>query len=144
MEKEHEHIVEVLKKVPLFQGLTRRNLDVVANIVTTRHYEQGAVILKQGENGIGFFIIESGQVEVRRETGSETVKLAELGAGEFFGEMGLFEDTPRSATVVATTLTSCYVVTSWHFKGILEDSPTIAVQMLPIIVKRLQQTEALL
>ena len=141
---DNKQVVETLKKVPLFEGLNKKNLEIIARVATPRHFNQGEVIVRQGENGMGFFMIETGKVEVYRETSSEKVKLSELGEGDFFGEMALFDESPRSATVVANAPTTCYVITSWSFKDALENAQTIAVQMLPIIVKRLQKTQELL
>lgn len=141
---DNQRVIETLKKVPLFENLNKKNLDLISRVTTLRHFDKDEVILKQGENGIGFFMIESGKVEVFRQTNDQKVKLAELGTGDFFGEMALFEDTPRSATVVTTEPTDCYVLTAWNFKGTMENAPTIAVQMLPVIIRRLQKTQELL
>lgn len=141
---ENKQVFEALKKVPLFEGLNKKNLEIIAKVATPRHFNEGEIILRQGENGTGFFMIESGTVKVYRETHEGRVHLNELGPGDFFGEMALFDETPRSATVVSTSPITCYVITSWSFKDALEDAPTIAVQMLPVIVRRLQQVQELL
>jgi CRP-like cAMP-binding protein len=133
---DEKRIVEVLKEVPIFTGLDKHHLGLIAKIITVRQFEPGDVIVKQGDSGIGFYIIESGKAEVFREKEAEKVKLNELQENEFFGEMALFEETPRSATVVAAELTTCFVITRWHFRGAIEANPKIAVQMLEIIAKR--------
>ncbi len=136
---ENKRILEVLKKVPLFTGLDKHNLEVLSKVITERHFEAGDTIVHQGESGIGFYVVESGKVEIIQEKGGEKKKLNELGEGEFFGEMALFDETPRTATVVALEPTNCYVITRWNFMGTLESSPTLAIQMLQVVMKRISK-----
>ncbi len=133
---DNKRTLEVLKKVTLFAGLDKRNLEVLSRIVVARHYDKGETIVRQGENGIAFYVIEAGKVEVFRERDNQKIKLNQLGESDFFGEMALFEEAPRSASVVTLEPTDCYILTHWNFKSAIEDNPTIAVQMLPIIIKR--------
>lgn len=133
---DEKRIVEVLNSIPLFTGLDKSNLELIARIIVTRQFEKGATIVEQGDNGIGFYIIESGKVEVFKERAGEKVKLNDLGPGAFFGEMALFEETTRTASVVAAEPTTCYIITRWHFTSAIADNPSIAVQLLPIVVRR--------
>lgn len=139
-----KEVIDALKKVPLFQNLDKKNLELVSKLVTPRHFNAGDVILQQGEDGIGFYLISAGKVEVSRGSGDDKISLAQLGQSDFFGEMALFEEAPRTATVTALEPTDCYVIVRWHFMGTLDTSPTIAVQMLPVIIKRLRKTQELL
>ena len=90
---------------------------------------------------VGAFIIRSGRCEVLQRRGGEQVRLGELGPGDFFGEMALLDEFPRSATVRAIEPTTCLGLTRWHFRGILESHPQIALAILPVLTKRLRNAE---
>jgi CRP/FNR family cyclic AMP-dependent transcriptional regulator len=133
---------EFLRKVRLFSELDDRALREVANAAVEQQWQAGQEILHQGDTGIGAFIIRSGKVEIVREHAGNTEKLRELGPGLFFGEMALLDEFPRSATVRALEPTTCLQITRWHFKGILESHPEIALRLLPMLTKRIRAAEA--
>jgi CRP/FNR family transcriptional regulator len=137
-----KQMIEVLKQIPLFVELNKHNLELLSRIIVVRNYAKGDIIVNQGDNGIGFYIIATGHVEVYRQKEETRLKLSELQGGDFFGEMALFEDSPRTATVIATEPTTCYVITSWHFKGAIESNPGIAAQMLTVLAKRYSKAAA--
>ena len=89
--------LEYLRKVPIFKGLPAKELGFIARSVKERVYEPGAVIVKQGDPGVGFFMIMEGRVDV----GHDGHKIRDMGPGEFFGEMALMEERIRTATVTA-------------------------------------------
>src|SRR5262249_34719321 len=84
------------------------------------------VITTQGETGLGFFVIEDGNASVSRD--EQVVR--NLGPGDFFGEVALIDEGPRSATVVATTDLSCRGMTAWEFKPFVEEHPDVAGALL--------------
>lgn len=133
--------VEFLKHVPLFQDLDRRSLEAIANAAVEQSYTPGQEIVRQGDTGVGAFIIKSGKVEAVQDRGGHQHRLAELGTGEVFGEMALLDEFPRSATVRAVEPTTCLGIQRWHFKGILESHPQIALTLLPVLTKRLRNAE---
>lgn len=94
-------------------------------------------MVKQGEKGLGFYLLLEGQVEVRRKGR----RLATLGPGEFFGEMALFDDQPRSADVVALQPTRCLVLTKWEFWGFAMNQPRMLRGMLAEMARRLAETD---
>jgi CRP/FNR family transcriptional regulator, cyclic AMP receptor protein len=128
--------------VDLFSQLTRKDLTRLARAVVVRNYKKGETIVKEGEQAVAFFIIANGRVEVVQATGSKTQRLAELHAGDCFGEMALLDGGPRSATARALEDTQCLVLSRWDFVAELRTSPHIAVAMLPIISKRLRDVDA--
>jgi len=88
-------------------------------------------------------VISSGSVEVVQDAdGTNPERLAQLGPGEFFGEMALFEGFPRSATVRATEDTECLAMTRWDFTAEMKNHPEIAVSMVPVLVRRLREVES--
>lgn len=133
---------DMLKQVPIFSELASRDLERLARIVVPKQAKAGEVIISEGDQAAGVFIIASGKVEVVRGQGSNQQVLATLGPGDFFGEMALFEGFPRNATVRALEDTECLVMTRWDFLAELKNHPEIAVAMLPVLVRRLRAVEA--
>jgi len=123
-----------LKKVPIFSDLPRKELEWISRSLKERVYEPGAVIVKQGDPGVGFFLSAEGNVEVTHNSD----KLREMGPGEFFGEMALMEDRTRTATVTAKTRTKCLQLVRWDFRALLKENPELAVKMLEVVVRRMR------
>jgi nucleotide-binding universal stress UspA family protein len=136
-------VTELLAKASLFAALSPADLEHIAETARIRTYQRGEVIVREGEAGNGCFIIASGRVEiVIGEVGAHPTVLATLGAGEFFGEMAVIDDHPRSATVRALEETECVAIGRVEFLEALQHRPQIAVQMLPVLVRRLRQADA--
>ncbi|MBI3998446.1 MAG: cyclic nucleotide-binding domain-containing protein [Armatimonadetes bacterium] len=93
------------------------------------------MIVKEGDPGVGFFLITDGHVEVWHRDH----KIRDMGPGEFFGEMALMEERPRSATVKARTRTTCLQLVRWDFRAMLKENPDLAIQMLEVVVQRLRE-----
>ena len=135
-------IVGMLERTPIFSELTKRDLNALAQTARQRRYTAGEVIVKEGNSAIGCFIVSSGEVEVVKGLDSPDEKvLATLGPGDFFGEMAIIDDGPRSATVRAITDTECTAITRWDFMAEVQTRPDIAIQMLPVLVKRIRTAE---
>ena len=126
--------LEYLRKVPIFKGLPAKELGFIARSVKERVYEPGAVIVKQGDPGVGFFMIMEGRVDV----GHDGHKIRDMGPGEFFGEMALMEERIRTATVTAKERTRCLQLVRWDFRALLKENPELAVRMLEVVVKRIR------
>ncbi|MGQ9629230.1 MAG: Crp/Fnr family transcriptional regulator [bacterium] len=134
---------DMLRKVEIFSDLNDRLLRALANACTEQSYAEGETLVKQGEGGVGIFFITSGKVKVVKETsGGEKFDVAVMGPGEFFGEMSVLDDAPRSASVIAEEDTKCLILTSWDFRGIMKNHPEIALGVLPVVVKRFRETNA--
>jgi CRP-like cAMP-binding protein len=134
---------EMLANAPLFAGFGSAELKRLARDLYPRLYQAGDVILKEGEEAAGFYIVSSGQVEVVKSLGNpkETV-LDTLGPGDFFGETALLDGYPRSASIRALEGGQCLVMTRWDFLAGLKSSPDMAVQILRTLARRLRQTDA--
>jgi len=101
-EKKEQHIFEILRAVHIFDELSDRELRAVQKLVYIRQYADGETIFRTGDTSLGIYIITAGSVHIIREiSGAQPKLIAELSAGEFFGEMGLIDDSPRSASAVA-------------------------------------------
>jgi CRP-like cAMP-binding protein len=95
---------------------------------------------RQGARAVGFFLVLEGQVEVRRQEKA----VAKLGKGQFFGEMALIDDQPRSGDVVAIAATNCFVLSAWSFSALVKTEPAIALGMMKEFVRRLRDTDEVL
>jgi len=133
--------IEFLKHVRLFEDLDRKSLEAIANAAVEQSYAPGQDIVRQGDTGVGAFILKQGRVEAVQDRAGHQHKLAELKTGDVFGEMALLDEFPRSATVRAVEPTVCLGIQRWHFRGILESHPQIALALLPVLTKRLRNAE---
>jgi len=132
---------QALAKVGLFERLNPKYIKGIAAICTERTFKPDDYLMKQGENGIGLFIILSGRVRVEKTNAAgQRVELAENGPGDILGEMAVFDGSPRSASVAAVVETTCLVLASWEFNAFLKAHPEAALDILPIVVKRFRET----
>jgi CRP-like cAMP-binding protein len=114
---------DTLLLFPILRGLGPADLDrLAARLVVTRH-SAGDAIVRQGEPGEHFYLIADGRVEVVREDEGRATRLAELGAGDYFGEMALLHKAPRSATVRALTAVETYALGADAFHALLGRLP---------------------
>jgi len=124
----HEH----LKSIPLFAGLDRHELDVIASAAVELRLPAGRVLMSQGAVAHEMFVVMEGTLEVIRD--GEHV--ADIGAGGFAGEMALLTHAHRHASVVAKTDVTVLDIDGRSFSFVLEEAPQIAVKMLPIVAGR--------
>lgn len=129
-------LLERLHEVPLFSGLKDKHLRAILASGKQLSYSEGREIVGEGEAGVGFYLILEGGVEVKRKGRS----VAKLGRGNFFGEMSLLDSNPRSSDVVATAPTTCLVLSTWDFQGLLESHNEIAMNLLKTLVHRLRES----
>lgn len=134
---EDDAIVDALSKAPFWSNLSKQDLKSIAKVSKERKYASGDTIVKKGEGGVGFYLILDGAVEIK----SEGTILAKLGPGQFFGEMSLLDNQPRSADVIAAMPSRCLIVSCWSFKGVISDNPRIALKMLQELARRLRNTD---
>jgi CRP-like cAMP-binding protein len=126
-----------LASVPLLAGLQDRVRRRLADIGKRRTYGPGDAIVKEGSTGTALYIVLSGRARVER--GSETI--GQVKAGDFFGELALIEEHPRSASVVAEEETECLLFPAWEFTALLEEHPEIAVPIMRTLIGRLHRRE---
>lgn len=121
-----------LGKVPIFAGCSKRELAIIAKAAKEVSRAKGAVIAKEGESGVGLFLILDGTCDV---TIGGKAK-AKLGPGDFFGEVALLDRGPRTATVTATSDVQLAGITGWVFRGLLTEHPSIALRVLESVAGR--------
>jgi CRP/FNR family transcriptional regulator, cyclic AMP receptor protein len=127
---------ELLRQVPLFSDLEQRELQEIASAMKSRKFSAGQEIAVEGQSGVGFFVIEDGQAKVT--VGGDEVRT--LGPGDYFGEVALITQGPRTATVTADTDLKTYGMTFWEFRPLVEDTPSLAWKMLQSAVKQYAPT----
>ncbi|HEX9703669.1 MAG TPA: Crp/Fnr family transcriptional regulator [Gemmatimonadales bacterium] len=132
----------VLEKIPLFNQLAPGELQRVVDVTRERTYPKNSVILFEDDPGDALYVVALGQVKVVLigEDGREVI-LSVLGTGEFFGEMALIDDEPRSAHVIAMEDSSLLVLRREDFQGILRQSPGIALALLRELSRRLRRVD---
>lgn len=137
------NVEDTLARVPLFSQLSGRDLKRLARGTVTRRFDKGQTIVKEGEHAVAIYVISSGRAEVvKGAEGSSPRVLNTLRAGDFFGEMALLDGYLRGASVRALENIECLVLSRWDFLAELRSSPSIAVQMLPVLSRRLREVES--
>lgn len=125
---------EFLARVPVFAHCTADEIRTIAGVAQESFFQPAQIIVTQGTPGQAFYLILSGRVEILRDG----VSLGAFGAGDFFGEMSLLDNAPRSATIRAIEETSCLMLSSWDFRALLEQHPSIAIKLLEVLSRRLR------
>ena len=138
-----DRIDEQLAKVPLFQGLSKKELRLISQLATYLEEPAGAVLTQEGKVGHEFIIVLEGEIEIRQ--GDRIV--ATRGAGSYVGEIALIDHRPRTATVTAKTPVSIEVIGQREFAGLLAEVPELSQQLLAAVARRLadldrQETDA--
>ena len=129
--------IEVLKRVPLFADLNRREVRQVARLFKERRFSEGETVAREGSGGAAFFLIDSGEATVSirgRRRGT-------LGPGEYFGEIALIDGGARSATVTASSELVCWGLTFWDFRPLVQENAAIGWKLLQSLAKMLRDAE---
>jgi CRP-like cAMP-binding protein len=125
--------VDRLRSVPLFRSCSDKELAFIATRADEVDIQAGRVLTEKGESGGDFFIILEGKAEVEAGQGTRT-----LGPGDFFGEIALIDNGPRTATVKAATPMRCLVLGHAQFRDVLHQNGEIAVKILRAVTERLR------
>jgi CRP/FNR family cyclic AMP-dependent transcriptional regulator len=128
--------IVMLAGVPIFSELSKKELTSIANAAKEVSHREGATLAREGDEGVGFFLILDGVAEVK--VGGTHVR--DMSRGDFFGEISLLEGGPRTATVLAATPIRLLGLTQWVFKRLVEQNPSIASKMLKVMAQRLRTT----
>ncbi len=133
----HAYIDERLAEIPLFASLSKKDLRRISGLATRLEEPAGKVLTKEGQQGYEFIIVLEGEVEVRQ--GGQVI--AKRGAGDYFGEIALLDNRPRTATVVATTPVVIEVIERREFLGLVAEVPEIAQAIMATMAQRLAQLD---
>lgn len=136
-------VVEALKNVSLFSLMKKGDLKKIAKNCQVHEYAAGDVITSQGELDGRLFVLITGQVRVVKDLGNEMEReVAKLGHGSYFGEMALVDDFRRTATVLAEEPSVAISLDQWNFRDSIAKYPSVAVEMLQNMARRLRDSEA--
>src|SRR5919109_2326003 len=128
----HDTKADALARCPFFAGLSRGELIELAKVTEDMEVDEGKALTREGKSGSEFFVIVEGEVSVTKD-GSE---IRRLGPGDFFGEIALLEDRPRTATVTAATPLRFFVLTRQAFRSMLGQQPQISEKVLDALEER--------
>lgn len=132
-------VEDTLATVELFADLDNEDLSRLAKSCVVRDFESGDIIVKEGETGVAFYVIASGSVEVIKGLGTEHEQVLDtLSAGNFFGEMALFDNHLRSTSVRARGDCQCLALTKWDFNAELIQNGRIGLAMLAVLARRIR------
>jgi CRP/FNR family cyclic AMP-dependent transcriptional regulator len=138
----HEENMAFLRRVPLFSSLSESQLDHLAAGSVRRSFPKGRTIVAEGEPSHALYILLSGRAKVQRsDSEGKEVILAIIGSGEFFGEMSLIDDAPRSASVITLETSDFMAINKDSFKSMLIKSPDICMQIMLGLVRRLREAD---
>jgi CRP/FNR family cyclic AMP-dependent transcriptional regulator len=135
-------VQQVMRRVPLFSQLNDDELGRISEPARERSYPKNSVILFEDDPGDALYVVVTGQVKVVLigEDGREVI-LSVLGTGDFFGEMALIDDEPRSAHVIAMEDANLLVLRREDFQNCLQETPTIAFGLLRALSRRLRHAD---
>ena len=137
--------LESLRSVPLFASLDDEAASRLRELLETELRPAGSVLFRKGEPGGAMYLIEGGRVRIHiRDDDGDEVTLAELAAGDFFGEMAILDGKPRSATATVSEDARLAVLTHEHFHDFVGSTPQVALSMLAAITERLRATDDML
>src|SRR3990170_7066718 len=125
--------IELRKRAPLFAGCSKSELRELALTADEIDLRDGHVLTREGRSGREFFVLVNGTVRVTRKGR----KISDLGPGDWFGEIALLTDAPRTATVTATSPVDVLVITDRGFRRVVETMPSIALKVLACVGDRL-------
>jgi CRP/FNR family transcriptional regulator, cyclic AMP receptor protein len=133
-----DDLLALLSRVPLFEGLSKKELEAVLRSSSEVEHEAGHNIVTEGGGAAGFHLLLAGEATVL-QGGREKRTLA---AGDFFGEIALIDGGPRSATVRADTRVRTLSITAWDFKPLLGEHPDMAHKVMVELCRRIRSAEA--
>jgi CRP-like cAMP-binding protein len=134
--------VDFLSKVSIFSLVKEADLLRIAELTRRRLYQEGEVIIKEGNTDGRLFIIVTGQVEVIKDLGEKNERLLRsLGPQSYFGEMALIDNLVRSASVVAKEETQVLSLEKWNLREEIEKYPVIALELLQMLSRRIRAIE---
>ena len=128
--RESDNLRSLLRRTPLFSNLTDRELEKVERIVHSRTYSDQEIIFRQGDLGVGMYVIKSGGVDIVHDVEGVSRGLAHLEADDFFGEIALLDEAPRSASALACGITEAIGFFRPDLLDLVERAPRLGVKIL--------------
>ena len=136
-----EEMIELLHGVPAFSALADDDLVAVVDVTVPRSFGAGETVFREGDAGDTCYIVRTGQARaIREHSDGRSITLATFGPGEIFGELSMFDDERRSATIEAIEDTEVVAILGADMRRLLRAHPDIAVKMLGALSRRLRDT----
>jgi CRP/FNR family transcriptional regulator len=133
-------VVQLLGRVPVFSTLEQSDLERIAQLAVPRQFEPGQAVFREGDQSDTCYIVREGQARAIRTHGDgRTITLATFGPGDIFGELAMFEDERRSATVEATEPTSVVAVLGPDMRRLMTEHPEISKRLVIALGRRLRE-----
>ncbi len=133
-------VVELLGRVPVFSTLERADLERIADVAVPRSFEPGQAVFREGDASDTCYVVREGRARAIRSHGDRTITLATFGPGDIFGELAMFEDERRSATVEAIEQMSVVGVLGPDMRRLMGEHPGIAMRLVIALGRRLRET----
>jgi CRP/FNR family transcriptional regulator len=134
-------VVELLGRVPVFSTLVQSDLERIAELSVPRRFEPGEVVFREGDASDTCYVVREGHARaIRAHADGRTITLATFGPGDFFGELALFEDELRSATVEAIEPTGVVAVLGPDMRRLMAEHPEISMRLVVALGRRLRET----
>jgi CRP/FNR family transcriptional regulator, cyclic AMP receptor protein len=128
--------IALIRRAPLFSNCSRKELEAIAALADEIDLPKGKTLIREGERGREFFVLLEGEADVKK--GRRTIRT--MHPGDFFGEIALIANTPRTATVVAKTPLRTLVITDRAFRGLMDKMPELQGKVMQTIAERLNST----
>jgi len=126
--------VDVLQRVPLFADLTKKEVQQIALLFKERRFQAGETVIREGSGGAAFFVIQTGEAKVLLGAKEHTT----LKPGDYFGEIAMFDEGTRMATITAASDLVCYGLTYWDFRPLVEANGVIGWKLLQQMARMLR------
>src|SRR3954470_4417192 len=134
-----DEAVGLLSGVPVFEALDPRELARIAQLAVPRRFEAGHVVFREGDSSDTCYIVKTGHCRaIRSHTDGRSITLATFGPGDFFGELAMFDDERRSATVEAMDELSTCAILGGDMRRLLREHPEISVKLVTTLGRRLR------
>ena len=134
-------VPDLLGRVPVFAALEREDLERIAEVAVPRSFDPGQLVFAEGDDSDTCYIVREGLARaIRRHADGRTITLATFGPGDIFGELAMFEDERRSATVEAVEATSVVGVLGGDMRRLMAEFPGIAMRLAIALGRRLRET----
>src|SRR5215210_3586168 len=137
-------MLDELRQVPLLADLSEEDLEQLYKMAETVSIPAGQLVLREGDSGDSLYVVLDGELEVTKRQGDQDVLLALYKSGQFFGEMALLEQAPRSASVRTLQESRLIVISQAAFQTLLSCSPSAPLKILHTVTSRLRSTETML
>jgi CRP/FNR family transcriptional regulator len=136
-----EDTIALLHRVPVFSTLPEEDLARVAEVTVPRRFEANEVVFREGDQSDTCYVVRTGHARATREhQDGRSITLARFGPGDIFGELAMFDDESRSATVETLERTEVIAILGGDMRRLLKEHPDIAVKLIAAIARRLRET----